>query len=51
MAKYKLRDRGEVYRPIVKVLKQKNGVPTSVMFNGHTYALVHPNYINGGKSK
>ncbi|MGF6951903.1 hypothetical protein QF028_004408 [Neobacillus sp. B4I6] len=51
MVKPKLREKGETFRPIVQVLKTKNGEPTSISFNGNQYALVHPRYINGGKNK
>ncbi|WP_157796509.1 hypothetical protein [Bacillus sp. FJAT-45037] len=51
MTKYKDREKGDVYRPVVEVRKAKDGVPTSVRFGGHMYALVHDHYINGGKSK
>jgi hypothetical protein len=51
MAKYKLREKGDQFRPVVEVLKAKNGTPTKVSFNGQEYALVHGDYINGGKSK
>lgn len=49
--KAKVRDKGETFRPNVSVLKVKNGTPTKVFFNGNTYALVHDDYINGGKNK
>lgn len=42
---------GESYRPIAKVMKVKNGVPTKIRINGVTYALVHDDFINGHKSK
>lgn len=48
---YKPRTKGDLYRPIVKVNKSKNGVPTSIELSGHHYALVHADYINGGKNK
>lgn len=51
MGKAKLREKGDQYRPVVKVLKAKNGTPTKVYINGQEYALVHQNYINGGKNK
>jgi hypothetical protein len=47
----KSRVKGETFRPMVSVLKEKNGVPTKVKFNGVEYALVHADYINGGKSR
>ena len=51
MTNYKSRTKGDIYRPIVKVNKSKDGVPTSIEFGGHSYALVHDKYINGGKNK
>ncbi|MBF8418929.1 hypothetical protein [Heyndrickxia coagulans] len=51
MAKAKQREKGETYRPVVKVLKLKNGVPTKVKFNGFEYALIHPDHINGRTGK
>lgn len=47
MAKQKQRTKGETYRPVVKVLKAKKGVPTKVRFSGFEYALVHPDHTNG----
>ena len=47
----KAREKGEKYRPVVTVLKVKNGEPTSIEFNGNQYALVHGKYINGNKNK
>lgn len=51
MRQPKPRSKGEAFRPTVQVLKVKNGTPTSISFNGHQYALVHPDYINGNKNK
>ena len=51
MVKPKLREKGEIFRPIVQVTKAKNGTPTRIEFNGHSYALVHDNYINGRKNQ
>lgn len=51
MRKPKPREKGESFRPVVKVLKAKNGVPTSIEMCGQRYALVHPDYINGNKNK
>lgn len=47
----KSRAKSEVFRPVTTVLKEKNGVPTKVKFNGQEYALIHPQYINGNKNK
>lgn len=51
MRKSKIRQKGDRFRPILTVLKEKSGVPTKVSFNGQEYALVHPDYNNGNKSK
>jgi hypothetical protein len=51
MAKPKLREKGETFRPIVQVMKAKNGTPTRIEFNGQAYALVHVDYINGRKNQ
>lgn len=51
MTKTKQREKGEVYRPVVKVLKVKKGVLTKVRFGGFEYALVHPNHANGRADK
>lgn len=34
-----MRTEGEKYRPIVKVLKTRNGVPTKVFISGQEYVL------------
>lgn len=47
----KQREKGETFRPNVKVIKAKKGVPTKVSFNGCEYALVHDDSINGNKRK
>lgn len=51
MPKQKQRTKGETYRPVVKVLKVKKGVPTKVRFSGFEYSLVHPDHINGRTGK
>lgn len=51
MARPKQRAKGEIYRPVVKVLKAKQGTPTKVSFNNHEYALIHQDYINGRKNQ
>lgn len=51
MRRAKQRVKGDIFRPIVTVRKAKNGTPTSIEFNGFQYALVHSDYINGGKNK
>lgn len=42
MAKIKKREFGEVFRPVAKVLKEKDGVPTRVEFNGNEYYMINP---------
>ncbi|MEH7392586.1 hypothetical protein [Bacillus sp. JJ1474] len=49
--KPKARQKGDSFRPVVEVLKAKNGVPTRIEFNGQSYTLVHADYINGNKNK
>ncbi|MDX1700351.1 MAG: hypothetical protein R3250_07015 [Melioribacteraceae bacterium] len=49
--KSKLRSKGEIFRPVTKVLKEKNGLPTKIEINGQEYALLHPTFINGNRSK
>lgn len=39
MRKPKERKKGEFFRPVVEVLKQKNGMPTRVKFNSHEYTM------------
>lgn len=51
MRKPKDRQKGESFRPTIEVLKAKNGIPTSIRFNGQNYALVHRDYINGRKNQ
>jgi hypothetical protein len=51
MRKPKQRQKGDCFRPVVHVIKAKNGVPTRIEFNGQNYALVHDNHINGHKNK
>src|SRR5437763_6513479 len=51
MVRYKKREKGDTYRPIIKVRKVKNGIPTSIELGGHRYALVHDDHINGRKSQ
>lgn len=51
LKKPKDRAKGDVFRPVVEVLKEKHGVPTKVHFNGQNYALIHGDYINGNKNK
>ena len=45
------RTKGERYRPVVTVAKEKNGVPTKVIISGQEYALIHKDHINGRKSR
>lgn len=45
------RQKGDKYRPVVRVLKAKKGVPTKINVSGNEYALIHPDYVNGNKNK
>lgn len=49
--KPKQRTKGDVFRPVVTVVKAKRGVPTKVKFNGFEYALIHPDNAQGGIRK
>lgn len=42
MARTKKREFGEIFRPVAKVLKEKDGVPTHVEFNGNEYFMINP---------
>lgn len=50
-----MRTEGEKYRPVVKVLKTRNGVPTKVLISGQEYVLepehekLKRDYINTAK--
>lgn len=37
-----MKQKGDKYRPIVTIEKQKNGVPTVIKVSGQTYQLQHP---------
>lgn len=43
------RSKGERYRPIVTVAKEKNGIPTVVEISGGRYTLTHPTHIRGNQ--
>lgn len=45
------RAKGEKYRPIVTVAKERKGLPTKVIISGHEYALIHNDSINGKKGQ
>lgn len=45
----KLRTKGTTYRPIVRILKVKNGKPTVIKVSGEKYMLVHKDQYHGGK--
>lgn len=45
------RKKGDKYRPVTTVLKEKHGTPTKLHISGRVYALVHDDYINGHKNK
>lgn len=40
--------KGQKYRPIVTVLKQKKGVPTVLLVSGRRYQLQHPDQYKRG---
>ncbi|GLY11387.1 hypothetical protein Bbad01_26030 [Bacillus badius] len=46
-----MRSKGDKYRPVATVLKEKNGVPTKLHISGKVYALVLDDYINGRKNQ
>ncbi len=37
-----MRRKGDKYRPVVKILKTKKGVPTVIYVSGRRYFLQHP---------
>jgi len=45
------RHKGDAYSPIVKVLKDKKGIPTKIHASGREYALIHNDYVDGNKNK
>ena len=46
------RQKGDKYRPIVEIIKTKNGVPTVIKVSGNEYQLRHPDqYKRGGNKK
>lgn len=56
MAKVKLREFGEKFRPVATVLSTKDGIPTRVMFNGNEYFMIDPyqdkkNHFTNSKSR
>jgi hypothetical protein len=51
MRKPKQRSKGEVFRPIVEVIKTKNGTPTRIEMNGHAYILAHADSFQERKKK
>ena len=51
MRKPKQREKGESFRPVVQVVKVKNGIPTRIEFNGQSYALVHEDQFTERKKK
>lgn len=40
---------GEIYRPIVRILKVKKDLPTVIKVSGHEYTLRHKNQFTGRK--
>ena len=49
--KLKTQCKGETIQTVMKVLKEKNGLPTKIEIYGHEYALLNPTFINGNRSK
>ncbi len=47
----KHRTKGESYRPIVHILKVKNGLPTVIKVSGQKYMLVHKDQYRRGHKK
>lgn len=45
----KQRAKGERYRPIVTVTKQKKGIPTVIEVSGLRYTLTHPSHVRGNQ--
>lgn len=43
--------KGEKYRPVVTVAKQKKGIPTVVEMSGRKYTLQHENQFKRGGKK
>jgi hypothetical protein len=44
MRKPKQRSKGDLYRPVVEVIKVKNGTPTRIEMNGNAYILAHTDH-------
>lgn len=44
-----MRVKGERYRPIVTVAKQKKGIPTVIMVSGRRYTLTHESHMRGNQ--
>lgn len=44
-------NRGDKYRPVVIVLKVKNGLPTVISIGGQVYILQHKDGYTGKKAK
>ena len=42
------RQKGDIYRPIVHILKVKNGLPTVIKVSGQKYMLVHKDQYRRG---
>ncbi|MCY9513280.1 hypothetical protein [Paenibacillus apiarius] len=42
------RNVGEIYRPVARVAKVKNGTESVLIIRGRRYVLEHPNQYKGG---
>lgn len=43
------RVKGERYRPVVTVLKQKKGIPTAIKLSGYRYTLTNETHMRGSQ--
>ncbi|MFC7364521.1 MULTISPECIES: hypothetical protein [Bhargavaea] len=48
---WRIRKKGERFRPIVTVLKTKKDVPTVIEVSGFRYVLKHEDHHRGGRKK
>lgn len=44
----KIKKPGESFRPLVTIVKSKNGVPTVITLSGQVYVLRHESQYRGG---
>ncbi|MGJ9381787.1 hypothetical protein [Salipaludibacillus sp. CF4.18] len=43
------REKGDQYRPLVRVMKQKKGVPTVIELSGRRYTMTNESHIRGNR--